>query len=158
MKKKLWVGVIAIVAQLFTLQAARAELIQFSFEGIFGQSEFGPPPVPKGSSFTGTFQFDDTLLGTDIVINGGVRSLYAPVDITLTVGSDTISGSAGQIEIQDGTTMWNDHFLLVAGGRGLTPFVGTLNGNQVNYFELFLEGWRTTYDNSSLPSNIYIYE
>jgi hypothetical protein len=139
----------------FLSSSANAELIRFEFDGTFEVGFFAGPVVPNWSAFSGFFQFDNALLGADETFNGGLRTIYFPVEIQLTVGSDTISTTEGQLRMQNASTLFNDNILLQGGDNiGSTPFVGTLNGHEIKYMQFFLEGYLNTFDSSALPTNM----
>lgn len=145
-------GQLLIVLFLLTHipSSAKAELIRFDFDGTFEVSFFAGPVVPNGSAFSGFFQFDNQLMGTDHVISGGgLRTTYLPVEIQLTVASQTISTSDGQLIIQNASTFFNDNILLQS-----SALSGTLNGHNIKYMQLYLDGWLTTFDSTALPTDI----
>jgi hypothetical protein len=119
--------------------------------------------LPAGTPYSGTLTFDDAQTVTPIAFYGGTHSTFAFSNLTLTVGTTTVSEGPGKIDLYDNVNPPNgippgDTLLVNTSGiqSEIATLSGPINGAQFNYVYLSLvDGTGTAFtDPAHLPSNL----
>lgn len=153
------------------LSAAVLALISFSVHANNITFEFSGTTSTKmgsilaGTSFTGTFTYDPSVIGTTTAYYGGTKTLFSNAysALTLTIGGNTVTeGAPGTMALFDNVSP--PHSIPVGdslysfdplSGRGPQSSSGSFNGLTPNFIYLgFVDNSGTAFSSTTLPTSL----
>lgn len=115
--------------------------------------------IPAGTPFSGALTFDDAQTAAPVAFSGGTHSAYTFVDMTLTVGTTTVTWGPGVIDLYDNVTSTAGGYpigdSLYANLSSRVAPSGTIDGAAFNWIFLGLvDGTGTAFAGGALPGTL----
>lgn len=115
--------------------------------------------IPAGTAYSGTLSFDDAQTASPAAFWGGTHSIYTFTNMSLTVGSTTVTWGPGRIDVYDNVTSTGGGYPVgdsfYANASSPVAPSGPINGAQFNWIMLgFVDPTGTVFTGSGLPANL----
>ena len=161
-----WLKFVAGVGMLMLLWSAPlyADTLALNYAGSTTIAiSAGGSTIPAGSDFTGVLSYETPQSGVITSFAGGTQSVFSFNSLTLTIGGQTVSASAGQLGLYNdvnpssGVPVGDSLYTFVPGipGNGPGPSSGSIDGLVPNYIYLGLvDASGAVFTSSALPQTL----